>query len=183
MIQIDLATLVKRLNPFAKQALEMAASECMSQQASEITVAHVLLQMLAIPRNDVRVIAERTGISAEDLRRADRGELSWWTFRRRLSQLLPDADRMAQGVMAAGLSPDAAQRTAQRRPAAYSAAFTAALYSTRCCRLLTAINRDQLQQDFAAWTKESAESVDLAGGQTPAQRKPATPCLPATPKT
>ena len=30
MIQIDLATLVKRLNPFAKQALEMAASECMS---------------------------------------------------------------------------------------------------------------------------------------------------------
>ncbi|WP_169782528.1 hypothetical protein, partial [Escherichia coli] len=57
MIQIDLATLVKRLNPFAKQALEMAASECMSQQASEITVAHVLLQMLAIPRNDVRVIA------------------------------------------------------------------------------------------------------------------------------
>ena len=40
MIQIDLATLVKRLNPFAKQALEMAASECMSQQASEITVAH-----------------------------------------------------------------------------------------------------------------------------------------------
>ena len=70
MIQIDLATLVKRLNPFAKQALEMAASECMSQQASEITVAHVLLQMLAIPRNDVRVIAERTGISAEDLRQA-----------------------------------------------------------------------------------------------------------------
>lgn len=54
MIQIDLATLVKRLNPFAKQALEMAASECMSQQASEITVAHVLLQMLAIPRNGNR---------------------------------------------------------------------------------------------------------------------------------
>ena len=70
MIQIDLATLVKRLNPFAKQALEMAASECMSQQASEITVAHMLLQMLVIPRSDVRVIAERTGISAEDLRQA-----------------------------------------------------------------------------------------------------------------
>ena len=34
-------------------------------------------------------------------------------------------------------------------------------------RLLTAINRDQLQQDFAAWTKESAESVDLAGGKRP----------------
>lgn len=134
MIQIDLATLVKRLNPFAKQALEMAASECMSQQASEITVAHMLLQMLVIPRSDVRVIAERTGISAEDLRQAltvesypgGRSAEGYPSFS-------PDADRMAQGVMAAGLSPDAAQRTAQRRPAAYSAAFTAALYSTRCC--------------------------------------------------
>ncbi|MCF3290898.1 hypothetical protein L1027_24525, partial [Escherichia coli] len=51
MIKIDLATLVKRLNPFAKQALEMAASACMSQQASEITVARVVSQMLAIPPN------------------------------------------------------------------------------------------------------------------------------------
>ena len=42
MIQIDLPTLVKRLNLFSRQALEMAASECMSQQAAEITVSHVL---------------------------------------------------------------------------------------------------------------------------------------------
>ncbi|EKG0838049.1 type VI secretion system ATPase TssH [Salmonella enterica subsp. enterica] len=70
MIQIDLATLVKRLAPFAKQALEAAASECMSQQASEITVAHVLLQMLATPRSDFRVIAERAEISGEELRQA-----------------------------------------------------------------------------------------------------------------
>ena len=70
MIQIDLATLVKRLNPFAKQALEAAASECMSQQAAEITVSHVLLQMLAILRSDLRVITERAGINTEDLRQA-----------------------------------------------------------------------------------------------------------------
>lgn len=42
MIQIDLPPLVKRLNLFSRQALEMAASECMSQQAAEITVSHVL---------------------------------------------------------------------------------------------------------------------------------------------
>nr|VUD26247.1 Chaperone protein clpB [Salmonella sp. NCTC 7297] len=63
MIQIDLTTLVKRLNPFSKQALEMAASECMSQQAAEINVAHVLIQMLTIPRSDLRVIAEHADIS------------------------------------------------------------------------------------------------------------------------
>lgn len=50
MIQIDLPPLVKRLNLFSRQALEMAASECMSQQAAEITVSHVLIQMLAMPR-------------------------------------------------------------------------------------------------------------------------------------
>ncbi|MFN0838504.1 hypothetical protein ACKWNH_24175, partial [Escherichia coli] len=54
MIQIDLPTLVKRLNLFSRQALEMAASECMSQQAAEITVSHVLIQMLAMPRSDLR---------------------------------------------------------------------------------------------------------------------------------
>jgi type VI secretion system protein VasG len=52
MIQIDLAMLVKRLNAFSRQALEMAASACMSEQAAEITVAHVLIQMLQIPRSD-----------------------------------------------------------------------------------------------------------------------------------
>lgn len=59
MIQIDLPTLVKRLNLFSRRALEMAASECMSQQAAEITVSHVLIQMLAMPRSDLRVITRR----------------------------------------------------------------------------------------------------------------------------
>ena len=75
MIQIDLPTLVKRLNLFSRQALEMAASECMSQQAAEITVSHVLIQMLAMPRSDLRVITRqgitRQGdIGMEELRQA-----------------------------------------------------------------------------------------------------------------
>lgn len=59
MIQINLASLVKHLNQLSRQALEAAAAECMGQQASEITVAHVLLQMLTSVRSDVRVIAEK----------------------------------------------------------------------------------------------------------------------------
>lgn len=70
MIQIDLAALVKRLNPFTKQALEMAASECMSQQSAEITVSHVLIQMLAIPRSDLRVITEQVDITVDTLRQS-----------------------------------------------------------------------------------------------------------------
>lgn len=168
MIQIDLATLVKRLNPFAKQALEMAASECMSQQASEITVAHVLLQMLAIPRSDLRVIAEHAGISTEDLRQAltmesypgERSAEGYPSFSPMLVEWLKESWLLASAQMQQSeLRGGVLLLTLLHSPLRYIPPAAA--------RLLTAINRDQLQQDFAAWTKESAESVDLVAGQAP----------------
>jgi type VI secretion system protein VasG len=168
MIQIDLATLVKRLNPFAKQALEMAASECMSQQASEITVAHVLLQMLALPRSDLRVIAERAGISVEDLRQAlnvesysgGRSAEGYPSFSPMLVEWFKESWLLASAQMQhSELRGGVLLLTLLHSPLRYIPPAAA--------RLLTAINRDQLQQDFAAWTKESAESVDLVAGQAP----------------
>lgn len=168
MIQIDLTTLVKRLNPFAKQALEMAASECMSQQDSEITVVHVLLQMLAIPRNDLRVIAERAGISAEDLRQAltvesypgGRSAEGYPSFSPMLVEWLKESWLLASAQM---------QHSELRGGVLLLALLHSPLryIPPAAARQLTAINRDQLQQDFASWTKESAESVDMAGGQAP----------------
>lgn len=168
MIQIDLATLVKRLNPLAKQALEMAASECMSQQASEITVAHVLLQMLATPRSDFRVIAERAEISGEELRQAltvenyaaARSSDSYPSFSPMLVEWLKEAWLLASAEM---------QQTELRGGVLLLALLHSPLryIPPVAARLLTAINRDQLQQDFVQWTKESAESVVLnADGQT-----------------
>ncbi|EGJ2443047.1 type VI secretion system ATPase TssH [Salmonella enterica] len=167
MIQIDLATLVKRLAPFAKQALEAAASECMSQQASEITVAHVLLQMLATPRSDFRVIAERAEISGEELRQAltvenyaaARSSDSYPSFSPMLVEWLKEAWLLASAEM---------QQTELRGGVLLLALLHSPLryLPPAAARLLTAINRDQLRQDFAGWTKESAESVILnADGQ------------------
>ena len=167
MIQIDLATLVKRLNPFAKQALEAAASECMSQQAAEITVSHVLLQMLAIPRSDLRVITERAGIGTDDLRQAltvenyatTRSVDSYPSFSPMLVEWLKEAWLLASAEM---------QQTELRGGVLLLALLHSPLrYGLpTAARLLTAINRDQLQQDFAGWTKASAESVMLnADGQ------------------
>ncbi|HAK8944720.1 TPA: type VI secretion system ATPase TssH [Salmonella enterica] len=168
MIQIDLATLVKRLAPFAKQALEAAASECMSQQASEITVAHVLLQMLATPRSDFRVIAERAEISGEELRQAltvenyatARSSDSYPSFSPMLVEWLKEAWLLASAEM---------QQTKLRGGVLLLALLHSPLryLPPAAARLLTAINRDLLRQDFAGWTKESAESVILnADGQT-----------------
>ncbi|EJL3596720.1 type VI secretion system ATPase TssH [Salmonella enterica] len=167
MIQIDLATLVKRLAPFAKQALEAAASECMSQQAAEITVAHVLLQMLATPRSDFRVIAERAEIGADDLRQAltvenyatARSSDSYPSFSPMLVEWLKEAWLLASAEM---------QQTELRGGVLLLALLHSPLryLPPAAARLLTAINRDQLRQDFAGWTKESAESVILnADGQ------------------
>ncbi|EAM1089071.1 type VI secretion system ATPase TssH [Salmonella enterica] len=167
MIQIDLATLVKRLAPFAKQALEAAASECMSQQAAEITVAHVLLQMLATPRSDFRVIAERAEIGADDLRQAltvenyatARSSDSYPSFSPMLVEWLKEAWLLASAEM---------QQSELRGGVLLLALLHSPLryLPPAAARLLTAINRDQLRQDFAGWTKESAESVILnADGQ------------------
>lgn len=167
MIQIDLATLVKRLNPFSKQALEMAASECMSQQAAEITVSHVLIQMLAIPRSDLRVITDRADIGADELRQAltvenyatARSADSYPAFSPMLVEWLKEAWLLASAEM---------QQTELRGGVLLLALLHSPLryVPPAAARLLTAINRDQLQQDFAGWTKESAESVVLnAGGQ------------------
>lgn len=162
MIQIDLATLVKRLNPFSKQALEMAASECMSQQASEITVSHVLIQMLAIPRSDLRVIAERADIGTDELRQAltvenyatSRVADSYPSFSPMLVEWLKEAWLLASAEM---------QQTDLRGGILLLALLHTPLRYVlpAAARLLTAINRDQLQQDFAGWTRESAESVVL----------------------
>ncbi|EIO7480710.1 TPA: type VI secretion system ATPase TssH [Salmonella enterica] len=168
MIQIDLATLVKRLAPFAKQALEAAASECMSQQAAEITVAHVLLQMLATPRSDFRVIAERAEIGADDLRQAltvenyatARSSDSYPSFSPMLVEWLKEAWLLASAEM---------QQTELRGGVLLLALLHSPLryLPPAAARLLTTINRDLLRQDFAGWTKESAESVILnADGQT-----------------
>ncbi|ECC1662387.1 type VI secretion system ATPase TssH [Salmonella enterica subsp. salamae] len=162
MIQIDLATLVKRLNPFSKQALEMAASECMSQQASEITVSHVLIQMLAIPRSDLRVISERADIGADELRQAltvenyatSRAADSYPSFSPMLVEWLKEAWLLASAEMQqAELRGGILLLALLHTPLRYVPPVAA--------RLLTAINRDQLQQDFAGWTRESAESVVL----------------------
>ncbi|MEK0002136.1 type VI secretion system ATPase TssH [Escherichia albertii] len=160
MIQIDLPALVKRLNLFSRQALEMTASECMSQQAAEITVSHVLMQMLAMPRSDLRVITRQSDIGMEELRQAltvenyptARSADSYPAFSPMLVEWLKESWLLASAEM---------QHSELRGGVLLLALLHSPLryIPPAAARLLTGINRDRLQQDFAQWTRESAESV------------------------
>ena len=160
MIQIDLPTLVKRLNLFSRQALEMAASECMSQQAAEITVSHVLIQMLTMPRSDLRVITRQGDIGMEELRQAltvenyttARSADSYPAFSPMLVEWLKEGWLLASAEM---------QHSELRGGVLLLALLHSPLryIPPAAARLLTGINRDRLQQDFVQWTQESAESV------------------------
>lgn len=160
MIQIDVSTLVKRLNPFSRQALEMAATACMSLQATEITVSHVLIQMLVIPRSDLRVITEKAGIGTEELGQAltvehyatTRHADSYPVFSPLLVEWLRDGWLLASAEM---------QQSELRGGTLLLALLQSAhrYVPPAAARLLTGINRDRLRQDFADWTRESAESV------------------------
>ncbi|MDO2431731.1 type VI secretion system ATPase TssH [Enterobacter bugandensis] len=162
MIQIDLPTLVKRLNAFSKQALETAALECMNQQASEITINHVLLQMLSTPRSDLRVITERAEISTDELRKALAAECwpqsrtpdSYPVFSPMLLEWLKESWLLASADM---------QETELRGGTLLLALLHSPLryIPAAAARLLTNINRDHLRQNFAEWTRESAESIAL----------------------
>jgi type VI secretion system protein VasG len=186
MIQIDLAMLVKRLNAFSRQALEMAASACMSEQAAEITVAHVLIQMLQIPRSDFRVIAEKADIQGEVLRQAltvenyatSRSADSYPAFSPMLVEWLKESWLLASMQM---------QQTELRGGTLLLALLHSPLryVPPTAARLLTNINRDQLQQDFTGWTKDRLSQCYWipAGKPVASTLIPATACFPAMPKT
>lgn len=169
MIQIDVSTLVKRLNPFSRQALEMAATACMSLQATEITVSHVLMQMLAIPRSDLRVITEKAEIDKEGLGQAltvehyatTRHADSYPVFSPLLVEWLRDGWLLASAEM---------QQSELRGGTLLLALLQSAhrYVPPAAARLLTGINRDRLRQDFADWTRESAESVMQDEGKSAA---------------
>lgn len=168
MIQIDLASLIKRLNPFSRQAMEMAASECMSQQSPEITVNHVLIQMLTITRSDFKVIVEQADIPVDALRQAlteeyyatARASDNYPAFSPMLVEWLKESWLLASTTM---------QATELRGGILLLALLHSPLryVPPAAARLLTGINRDRLQQDFAQWTRESAETVmQNADGQS-----------------
>lgn len=69
MAAIDLKSLVKRLNPTSRAALEAAAYSCLDRTQYEITIEHLLLSLLDQPQCDILLLLPEFGIDRDELSR------------------------------------------------------------------------------------------------------------------
>ncbi|KER05116.1 type VI secretion system ATPase TssH [Photorhabdus temperata] len=158
MIQIDLPTLVNRLNPMTRHALETAAAQCVSQQQPEITVSQLLLQMINTPLSDVRAIFSQAEVDSDLLKE-------------QLDQMIPHHQTMVQAYpnfspMLVEWLQDSwllASTEMQHQELRSGVMLMTLLFSPlryltpQSARLLSGINRELLRQNFTQWTAGSAE--------------------------
>ncbi|KLU15056.1 MULTISPECIES: type VI secretion system ATPase TssH [Xenorhabdus] len=158
MIQIDLPTLVNRINPMTRHALEVAAASCVSQQQPEITVAQLLLQMIDTPLSDVRLIFNKADID-KDLLKEQLDQVI--THHQTLVQAYPNFSPMLVEWLQDSwlLASTEMQHTELRSGVMLIALLFSPLryLAPQTARLLAGINRELLRQNFAEWTNGSAE--------------------------
>ncbi|MBS9424263.1 type VI secretion system ATPase TssH [Photorhabdus caribbeanensis] len=158
MIQIDLPTLVNRLNPMTRHALEAAAAQCVSQQQPEITVSQLLLQMINTPLSDVRAIFNQAEVDSDLLKE-------------QLDQIIPHHQAMVQAYPSFSpmlvewlqdswllASTEMQHQELRSGVMLMTLLFSPLRYLTpQSARLLSGINRELLRQNFTQWTAGSAE--------------------------
>ncbi|NDL00764.1 AAA family ATPase, partial [Photorhabdus bodei] len=166
MIQIDLPTLVNRLNPMTRHALEAAATQCVSQQQPEITVSQLLLQMINTPLSDVRAIFNQAEVDSDLLKE-------------QLDQMIPHHQAMVQAYPSFSpmlvewlqdswllASTEMQHQELRSGVMLMTLLFSPLRYLTpQSARLLSGINRELLRQNFAQWTAGSAEQPIVENDQ------------------
>ncbi|CRL65763.1 type VI secretion system ATPase TssH [Proteus vulgaris] len=159
MIQIDLSTLVNRLHPIAKHALENAAAFCVSHQQLEITVDQLLQQLLETPLTDIRTIFNKVDINPTELTellnihtvQQQSVTQSYPNFSPLLVEWLKDSWLLASAELSHNeLRSGALLLTLLQIPHRY--------LSKAAAELLSQINREQLKLNFNEWTLTSAEA-------------------------
>ncbi len=158
MIQIDLPTLVNRLNPITRHALESAAASCVSQQQPEITVAQLLRQMIDTPLSDIRLILSKADID-NDLLKEQLDQVI--THHQSIVQNYPNFSPMlVEWLQDSWLLASTEMQHSELRSGVMLIAllFSPLRYlAPQSARLLAGINRELLRQNFVEWTNGSAE--------------------------
>ncbi len=159
-MQVDLKSLVQRLNPTCNRALEGAAGLCLSRTNYNIEIEHWLTKLLEAEHADLPVILAHFEIDAarftSDLN-ASLDRLK--TGNGRQPTLSPDVvDLLQNGWLVASMEFDAAQTRSGHLLCALLSDATLARAAFDISPELRKIDKDELVKEFVEITQESSEA-------------------------
>lgn len=169
---VDFKSLVDRLNPTCRDALEHAAGLCLNRTHYEITIEHMLASLVEDPRSDFQLVLKQAGIDPGRLLRAIDQTLESYKsgnsgrpqFSPQLPELFSDAWLVASVELYEG----------SIRSGALLAAFVAraSFYASGgYASLLSDLDKNKvvaLLGQVASASRESAEAVNLSGSSASA---------------
>ncbi|MEX9784478.1 type VI secretion system ATPase TssH [Providencia manganoxydans] len=173
MIQIDLSTLVNRLHPIAKHALESAAAYCVSHQQPEITVSQFFQQLVETPLTDIRLISHKADLDVIELVELLEVQIpphhaitqSYPSFSPLLIEWMKDSWLLASTEYNhSELRSGTLFLTLLQMPLRY--------LSKPVADLLSQVNREQLRLNFDSWTVGSAEAPLTEAQQQAGETRP-----------
>ena len=173
MITVDLATLIERLGPCCRLALEEAGNLCIVQRGAEVTVAHLLTAFLGQPACDVRITLADAELDVDTLRHSLCGEVSEHDSRHgqypSFSPLLVDALQDAWLLSSVELG-----QAHIRSGAVFLATLLnpARYLPLAAIRLLDGINREALRKHFSERLSASAEAPQRNDGAAASNAMP-----------
>lgn len=167
---VEFKSLVERLNPTCRDALENAAGICLNRAHYEITIEHMLVRLLEDPRSDVQLILKQAEIDPGRVQRALEQSLEGFksgnSGRPQFSALLPDLFADAWLIASVDLYEGTIRSGALLAAFVARASFYA---SGSYASLLQALDKNKtvaLLGQIAGASRENAEAV-RAGGSTP----------------
>lgn len=165
MITVDPATLLERLGPCCRQALEEAGNLCIVQRGAEVTVAHLLTAFLGQPVCDVRVLLADAGLNVDSVRHAlasgfpdpGSGHNQYPSFSPLLIEALQDAWMLSSvELMQPHIRSGSVFLATLLSPARY--------LPLAAIQLFDEINREALRKRFALSLSASAETPEATTG-------------------
>ena len=182
----NLKTLIGKLNDTCRRAAEHAANLCMARGHYEVDLEHLFLALLEEPRADAVLVAARSGISVDSLRRDLENELG--RFRAgnaRTPVFSPHLPALFEHAwLLASLDADATRIRSGHLLLALLTEPSLAQLASRGSAQFAKIRREDLKHDFAKLTDGSCEAggVRLADAATESEATaPVGPGLSRTP--
>jgi type VI secretion system protein VasG len=164
----ELRTLIGKLNPICKRALETAAALCVAQTHYNVEIEHFLIKLLDLPGTDIAPVLRYYGVHLNDVTQQLTGALE--KFDRgngRTPAMSPQILRlMRESWVISSLHLES--------PAIRSGAMLLALYEDdalrptilESCPVLAKLSRDSLKETLRELIRDSAEETAAATGES-----------------